>query len=51
LAAAFHKFYRFRRIIGSEKNIAEARLALILAARIVLRNGLAVLGVSAPERM
>ncbi len=51
LAAAFHKFYRFRRIIGTEKKLAEARLALILAVRIVIKNGLALLGVNAPERM
>jgi arginyl-tRNA synthetase len=51
LAAAFHRFYRFRRILGSEKNIAEARLALIHAVRWVLHNGLEILGVTAPERM
>lgn len=51
LAAAFHKFYTFRRILGSEKTIAEARLALAVAAKIVIRNGLSVLGVSAPEKM
>jgi arginyl-tRNA synthetase len=51
LAAAFHKFYTFRRILGSEKNIAEARLALAVATKIVIKNGLSILGVSAPERM
>lgn len=51
LASAFHKFYTFRRILGSEKNIAEARLALITAVKIVLKNGLAILGVNAPEQM
>ena len=51
LAAAFHKFYTFCRILGSEKKLAEARLALALAAKIVLKNGLTILGVSAPERM
>ena len=51
LAAAFHKFYTFRRILGSEKNIAEARLALAVATKMVIRNGLTILGVSAPERM
>jgi arginyl-tRNA synthetase len=51
LAAAFHRFYRFRRILGSEKNIAEARLALVEAVRTVIKNGLDILGVSAPERM
>lgn len=51
LAAAFHKFYTFRRILGSEKNIAEARLALAFATKIVIKNGLTILGVSAPEKM
>lgn len=51
MATLFHKFYTFRRILGSEKDIAEARLALIIAVKIVLRNGLKILGVSAPERM
>ncbi|HSW54756.1 MAG TPA: arginine--tRNA ligase [Ignavibacteriaceae bacterium] len=51
LASAFHKFYTFRRILGSEKNIAEARLALAVATRTVIKNGLTILGVSAPEKM
>ena len=51
LAAAFHKFYTFRRILGSEKNLAEARLALAVAAKIIIKNGLSILGVSAPEKM
>jgi arginyl-tRNA synthetase len=51
LAAAFHKFYTFRRILGSEKNVAEARLALAVATKIVIKNGLSILGVSAPEKM
>lgn len=51
LAAAFHKFYTFRRILGSEKNIAEARLALAVATKVVIKNGLTILGVSAPEKM
>ncbi len=51
LAAAFHKFYTFCRILGSEKKLAEARLSLALATKIVLKNGLTILGVSAPERM
>ena len=51
LAASFHKFYTFCRILGSEKKLAEARVALALAAKIVLKNGLTILGVNAPERM
>ena len=51
LAAAFHKFYTFCRILGTEKKLAEARVALALATRTVLKNGLSILGVNAPERM
>jgi len=51
LATSFHKFYTFRRILGSEKEVAGARLALITAVKIVLKNGLEILGVEAPEKM
>lgn len=51
LAAAFHKFYTYCRIIGSEKDLAGARLALAEATGIIIKNGLAILGVTAPERM
>lgn len=51
LATAFHKFYTFSRILGTEKNLSEARLALAEATKIVLANGLSILGVKAPERM
>ncbi len=50
-AEAFHKFYTFCRIIGVEKNLSRARLSLAIAAKIVISNGLRLLGVSAPERM
>lgn len=51
LAAAFHKFYTFCRILGTEKKLAEARVALAMATKIVIKNGLSILGVNAPERM
>ncbi len=51
LAALFHKFYTVCRIIGSEKKLAEARIALIIGVKTVVKNGLSVLGVSAPEKM
>ncbi|HEX2982687.1 MAG TPA: DALR anticodon-binding domain-containing protein, partial [Ignavibacteriales bacterium] len=51
LAAAFHKFYTQCRIIGVEKNLGEARLALCIATKTALKNGMAVLGVAAPEKM
>jgi len=51
LAAAFHKFYTFCRILGTERKLAEARIALAVSTKNVLRNGLSILGVDAPERM
>jgi arginyl-tRNA synthetase len=55
LAAAYHKFYDACRVLpmGDEEinELHRARLALCVAARQVLANGLALLGVSAPERM
>ena len=51
LAAIFHKFYTFCRILGTEKDLAEARLALAGAVKIVIKNGLKVLGVNAPDSM
>jgi len=51
LASLFHKFYTVCRIIGSEKKLAEARMALIIAVKAVIKNGLTILGVSAPEKM
>ncbi|MFH1194595.1 MAG: arginine--tRNA ligase [bacterium] len=51
VAALFHKFYTECRIIGSEKKLAEARIALIIAVRTVIKNGLTILGLSAPEKM
>ncbi len=51
LAAEFHSYYNATRILVAEKPLKLARLALITAVRQVLRNGLALLGVSAPEKM
>ena len=51
LAAAFHSYYAAERFLVDDPALAQARLALLAATAQVLRNGLAVLGVSAPERM
>ena len=51
LASLFHKFYTECRIIGSEKGLAEARMSLILAVKIILKNGLTILSIEAPEKM
>jgi arginyl-tRNA synthetase len=51
LAAEFHSYYNATRILVEDEDTKRARLALAAAVRQVLRNGLALLGVSAPERM
>ena len=51
LAADFHGYYNAERVLVDDDNVRNARLALLLATRQVLRNGLAMLGVSAPEKM
>lgn len=51
LAAAFHSYYAAERFLVDDAALARARLALLDATRTVLRNGLALLGVSAPEAM
>jgi arginyl-tRNA synthetase len=51
LAASYHSYYDAERILVDDEAVKQARLALISATRQVLHNGLAVLGVSAPERM
>ena len=51
VAADFHSYYNAERILVDAPALRQARLALALATRQVLRNGLAILGVSAPEVM
>ena len=51
LAACYHSYYDAERILVDDEALKLARLALVAATAQVLRNGLAVLGVSAPEKM
>jgi len=51
LAQEFHSYYNAERFLVDDEQIRRARLALVVAAGQVLRNGLAVLGISAPEKM
>jgi arginyl-tRNA synthetase len=51
LSSQFHSYYYKHRIIGDDRALSTARLALTAATGVVIRNGLAILGVSAPERM
>lgn len=51
MAGLFHAFYNNCHIIQSDKELEEARLALVTAVQITIANCLAVLGISAPETM
>jgi len=51
LAKTFHSFYDKHRVIGEDADLSKARLFLVNCTRIVLANGLKLLGVSAPKKM
>jgi len=51
LAAAYHSYYDAERILVDDESVKKARLALVAACAQVLHNGLAMLGVSAPQKM
>jgi arginyl-tRNA synthetase len=54
LAGAFHAYYHDRnthQVVSEDSRLSAARLYLVSAIRIIIRNGLALMGVSAPERM
>lgn len=51
VASLFHSFYNACRVKGEEENIMKARLVLVSATQIVIKNVLDILSISAPERM
>ena len=51
LATDLHSYYNAHQFLVDDENLRNSRLNLILATRIILSNGLALLGVSAPEEM
>ena len=51
LAQEFHSYYNAERFLVDDERVRRARLALVVATGQVLRNGLRVLGISAPEQM
>ena len=51
LAADFHSWYNAERMLVEDEALRDARVALAAAVRQVIRNGLAILGVSCPESM
>ncbi len=51
VAASYHRFYHEHRVVNPDRELSAIRLALCEATRIVLANGLAILGIQAPDRM
>jgi arginyl-tRNA synthetase len=51
VAGLFHSYYNAHRIISDREDLTSARLTLAIATRTVIRNGLKLLGLSAPEKM
>jgi arginyl-tRNA synthetase len=51
LATRFHQFYTVHRVLVDDEAIRARRLALCAATKTVLRSGLNLLGVEAPEKM
>tara|TARA_B100001750_G_C15350478_1_gene516924 strand:- start:499 stop:936 length:438 start_codon:yes stop_codon:yes gene_type:complete len=51
LAGKYHKFYAACRVVCEDKSLTNSRLNLICAVKLVLANGLNILGISTPERM
>lgn len=51
LAGQFHSFYNRNRVLGEDDDLTKARLFLLKCTAQVLKNGLLLLGISAPERM
>ncbi len=51
LAAVFHSYYNKHRVVGEDATLSRARLFLVNAVGVVLRNALRILGVTAPEKM
>ena len=51
LATSFHAYYNAHQFLVEDENLRNARLNLILATRMVLSDGLGLLGISSPEEM
>ncbi len=51
VAESFHRFYHNNRVMGEEKNTTQARLAICVMTKIVIKNCCKILNVSVPEKM
>jgi arginyl-tRNA synthetase len=51
VAGSFHRYYNKRRVITKDKLLSQGRLCLSLGVKTVIKNGLTLMGLSAPEAM
>ena len=51
LSSLFHKYYAHNRIIQENMELTKDRIVLIKAIKIVIKNGLKILGISSPDKM
>ncbi|MCD7781002.1 MAG: hypothetical protein LUH05_10080, partial [Candidatus Gastranaerophilales bacterium] len=51
LAASFHQFYSFSKVLVDDKNLMIARLAIVKAVTIILKSAMTLIAVEAPQRM
>ena len=51
LASVFHSYYNDEKIITDDESLLQAKLLLINSVRQVIKNGLGILGIEAPEMM
>jgi len=51
IASLFHSYYNRNRVVSEDEHLSRARLALVVAVMIVIKNALTMLGISAPEKM
>lgn len=51
LSKAFHSYYNKVRVITDDEELSQARLGMVQAVRIVIRNALEIMGITAPEKM
>jgi arginyl-tRNA synthetase len=51
LASSFHTYYNKHKVLTDDIILTQGRLYLVLAVQKVIKNGLFLLGVSAPEKM
>jgi arginyl-tRNA synthetase len=51
LCSTFNRFYQHHRILIDDEGLKKARILLVDSIRQVIKNGLSILGLKAPERM